>query len=65
MTPGPTTETRRRIAALEADLKGAESKAARLNHSIGTRRVTLARLRAQLERIEHGADHAKNEHSTY
>ena len=54
-------ELRRRIAALDADVAGAEAKAARLTVSITTRRQTLARLRAQLEEIECGAVHAFDE----
>ncbi len=55
------TELRRRIAALAADIAGAEAKAARLTVSITTRRQTLARLHAQLVEIERGAAHATNE----
>ena len=54
-------ELRRRITALAADIAGAEAKAARLAVSINNRCQTLARLRAQLDEIERGAAHAKNE----
>lgn len=55
-------DLRRRIVALDADIRGAEAKAARITISIETRRQTLARLRTQLEQIKHGAAHATNEH---
>ena len=55
-------DLRRRIVALDADIRGAEAKAARITISIETRRQTLARLRTQLDQIEHSAVHVTNEH---
>lgn len=60
--PTPNTaELRRRIAALESDVRGAEAKTARITHSITSRKQTIARLRAQLDQIERGTAHATNE----
>ncbi len=60
----PTTdaaELRRRIAFLDADVRAAEAKAARITTSIESRRKTLARLHEQLDEIERGAVHATDE----
>jgi len=55
-----TVDIRRRIAALDADIRFAEAKAVRLAHSTETRRKTLAQLRAMLAQIERGAAHARH-----
>ncbi len=60
--PDPrVTDLSARIAALEADVAGAEAKRSRIDHSITTRRSTIARLKAQLADIEHGKAHASND----